>query len=135
MEAARPAFGSRSAPTFRLAATVIRLNSSRVSGTNRIPSRAKVHGLAPVISRPSSHTRPELGLCRPATARRRELLPAPLAPTTPKHCPAPTLRLNRSTAGSRPYSMHRSAIFNLATWLMTPALAQLRHRPQAPQGD
>ena len=54
-----------------------------------------------MMSTPSNTTRPVAGTT-PCNARRREVLPAPLAPSTVTISPAATVKLTAETAGLRP---------------------------------
>src|SRR5258707_9917442 len=71
-------------------------------------------GGSPVMSRPSSVTRPALGAWKPAMAANRVVLPAPLGPISPTISPAPTSSEARSTALRPPNDFESSRTSSMA---------------------
>jgi hypothetical protein len=67
-----------------------------------MPLRTMASTGALVMSSPSSTMRPDAGRIRPETLRSREVLPAPLAPSTAVILPAGTEMLTASSALTGP---------------------------------
>src|SRR5579875_426010 len=116
-----------SAPRRRFSATVSSAITPRPSGTWSRPRRTISSTPAAVISRPSSATRPARGRLSPEIARRRVVLPAPLAPRTAVTDPAAACRLTPSSARIAPYSQTRSCTSSIAGALsLSPPRLRLR---------
>src|SRR5215471_3623905 len=93
----------RYAPISRFSRTVICGKSRRPSGTWVIPPATMASELQPVISVPSSRTRPAVGGTMPQMALRSVDLPAPWLPTSVTMSPASTRRLTWRRIWTSPY--------------------------------
>src|ERR1700716_1968829 len=80
----------------------------RPSGTCAMPSRTICSTGRPVMSRPSSRTRPDHGRTSPLTARSRVVLPAPFAPSTAVMLPSSARNETPFNARTASYRTARS---------------------------
>ena len=81
---------------------VIRPRMARPSGTSVSPAATVRCAGRPVISWPSSRTRPACGRTRPVSAERIEVFPAPFGPISVTICPSATRSETPRTASTCP---------------------------------
>src|ERR1700678_3656179 len=101
--AARSARRRSSSPSCRFSATVSSVITPWPSGTCATPARLTSSGRRPVRSVLSSLIRPWLSLSDPSIARRRVVLPAPLAPSTAVIVPAGAVTDTSRSTVTAPY--------------------------------
>ena len=90
------------APSSRLSPTLWRASTCRPSGEWAMPRRTSTSGGKPVTSRPSKRSTPARGATSLDTARKMDVLPAPLAPISVTISPAATDRDTSRTAETAP---------------------------------
>jgi len=93
----------RKAPISRFSSTDIEGNTLLVCGTNAIPLATRACGVSPVMSAPSSTTRPPRSVSMPNRAFMAVDLPAPLGPTTTAISPLATATVQSCRMSAAPY--------------------------------
>src|SRR6266851_3910706 len=116
------------APTITFSSTVRFWKGRTIWWVRTTPARTARLGEAPLITLPSSSTRPEVGGMEPAIMLNKVVFPAPFGPITPRISPSSNWRSTASTAFRPPNRLERLSARRMALMAQRPRGRSPHHR-------